>query len=103
MQIGQIPIGNIKFDNKSCDDIPRILMGLQHLYLNESICQEVFALLTKHLCADVNANTGRPGMDLWVILVMGVLRLELNCDYDRLHELVNQHSTIRQRKKWMCR
>jgi hypothetical protein len=27
---------------------------------------------------------------------MGVLRLDLNCDYDRLQELVNHHSTIRQ-------
>ena len=27
---------------------------------------------------------------------MGVLRLGLNCDYDRLHELVNQHKTIRE-------
>lgn len=27
---------------------------------------------------------------------MGVLRLSLNCDYDRLHNLVNNHLTIRQ-------
>ncbi len=39
---------------------------------------------------------GRPGMELWNILVMGTLRLNLNCDYDRLLELVNQHKTIRQ-------
>jgi IS5 family transposase len=28
--------------------------------------------------------------------VMGVLRLSLNCDYDRLHNLVNNPLTIRQ-------
>ncbi len=27
---------------------------------------------------------------------MGTLRLNLNCDYDRLQELVNHHNTIRQ-------
>jgi hypothetical protein len=27
---------------------------------------------------------------------MGVLRLNLNCYYDRLHNLVNNHKTIRQ-------
>jgi len=32
----------------------------------------------------------------WKILVMGSLRLNLNCDYDRLQELVNHHNTIRQ-------
>lgn len=35
-------------------------------------------------------------MDLWKILVMGSLRLNLNLDYDRLHELVNNHKTIRE-------
>ena len=35
-------------------------------------------------------------MDMWSMLVMGVLRLSLNCDYDRLHNLVNNHLTIRQ-------
>ena len=41
-------------------------------------------------------DTGRPGMEQWKILVLGVLRLGLNADYDRIHELANQHNTIRQ-------
>ena len=32
---------------------------------------------------------------LWKILVCGVVRLDLNEDYDRLHELVNHHDTLR--------
>lgn len=44
--------------------------------------------------ADV--GTGRPGMEQWRILVLGVLRLGLNVDYDRIQELANQHSTLRQ-------
>ena len=35
-------------------------------------------------------------MEQWKIFVLGVLRLNLNCDYDRIHELANQHRTIRQ-------
>jgi len=35
-------------------------------------------------------------MTLWTILVGGVIRLDLNCDYDRLHELDNHHNTIRE-------
>lgn len=41
-------------------------------------------------------DNGRPGMDLWKILVLGVLRLNLNWDYDRLLEMANNHRTIRQ-------
>ena len=44
----------------------------------------------------MSKSNGRPGMTLWKILVCGVLRLDLNADYDRLHELVNQHLTLRQ-------
>jgi hypothetical protein len=35
-------------------------------------------------------------MALWKILVCGVIRLDLNEDYDRLYELVNHHDLIRQ-------
>jgi IS5 family transposase len=35
-------------------------------------------------------------MTLWNILVCGVIRLDLNCDFDRLHELVNNHITLRE-------
>ena len=34
-------------------------------------------------------------MDLWTILVLGVLRVNLNWDYDRLEEMANNHKTIR--------
>ena len=40
--------------------------------------------------------TGRPGLDLWQILVLGVVRLGLNCDYDRLEHLANYDSLLRQ-------
>jgi hypothetical protein len=62
----------------------------------------VFAILEEVRPERVNgtgkadANNGRPGMEQWTILVLGVLRLGLNIDYDRLQELVNQHNTIRQ-------
>jgi hypothetical protein len=34
-------------------------------------------------------------MPLWSILVCGVIRLDLNLDYDRLHDLANKHSDLR--------
>lgn len=40
-------------------------------------------------------TVGRPGMDLWRILVLGVLKHDLGCDFDRLHDLANQHRTVR--------
>ena len=96
MQIGEVDVSQIKFDPRSRDDIPKILKGLQHLYLNLPLRTQIFHLLETELAPKVNKRNGRPGMELWKILVCGVVRLDLNEDYDRLHELVNHHDTLRQ-------
>jgi len=96
MQLGQHRIADIKFDLKSRDELPQLLRGLQHLYVTDSIREEVFTLLEKHISPNADKNNGRPGMDLWKILVLGAMRLTLNCDYDRLHDEVNNHKTLRQ-------
>ncbi len=45
---------------------------------------------------EISPNNGRHGMDLWKILVLGTIRLNCNWDYDKLHEIVNNHKKIRQ-------
>jgi IS5 family transposase len=95
LQFGQVDISKIQFDPKSRDDIPQILKGLQYIYINRSLREVIFALLEKHIAPDVSKHNGRPGMDLWKIFVLGVLRLDLNCDYDRVAELANHHVTVR--------
>lgn len=96
MQLGEIGISQIRFNLRSRDDIPKVLRGLQHLYMNEALREQVFTLLENEMAPGVDKHNGRPGMDLWRILVCGVLRLDLNIDYDRLLELVNEHKTLRQ-------
>ena len=95
-QLGDYSIADIQFDLRSRDDIPQILRGLQYIYVNTELRNAMFKLLETHIQPNIDQNNGRPGMDLWKILVMGVLRLDLNWDYDRLHEQVNNHKTIRQ-------
>jgi len=95
-KFGVIDISKIKFDPKSRDDIPQILKGLQYLYTNVDSRRKLFNILEEKVNPKSDKTNGRPGMDLWKILVMGTLRLNLNCDYDRLHELVNNHKTIRE-------
>ena len=96
MRIGEVDISQIKFNPRSRDDIPKILKGLQHLYVNLPLRTQIFHLLETELAPKVNKRNGRPGMELWKILVCGVVRLDLNEDYDRLHELVNEHHTLRE-------
>ncbi len=96
MHIGEVDVSQVVIDPKSRDDIPQILRGLQHLYRDPSLRAKLFHLLESELAPKIDKQIGRPGMTLWSIFVCGVIRLDLNTDYDRLHELVNQHITIRQ-------
>jgi hypothetical protein len=102
-QFGQVDMADSVFDPNSRDDIPQLLRGLQHLYLDPAVRERVFAILAAVLPerADgedpARADTGRPGLPQWTILVLGTLRLGLNADYDRIQELANQHTTLRQR------
>lgn len=94
--LGEDKIARIQFDPRSRDDIPQLLMGLQHLYLTPSLREQVFAILETAIPPEIDPSNGRPGMELWKVLVLGSLRLTLNCDYDRVHELANNHKTLRQ-------
>ena len=95
-QLGEVDISAIRFNERSRDDIPRILRGLQHIYTTPELRQEVFVILQQAIPENVNSNNGRPGMNLWRVLVLGTLRLSINCDYDRILELANEHGTLRQ-------
>jgi len=104
MQLGELDIASIKLDLKSRDDIPQILRGLQHIYTTPEVREAVFTILAEVLperqvegkIVKSDPNNGRPGMTQWQILVLGVLRLGLNADYDRILELANEHKTLRQ-------
>ena len=42
LQIGEQDVGSIQLDPKSRDDIPQILLGLQHIYLTSEIREPIF-------------------------------------------------------------
>jgi hypothetical protein len=95
LALGQIPIERVHIPLKSRDELPPILAGLQWIFQTPEINEQVFALLESKVLAGKKA-TGRPGLDLWQILVLGVVRLGLDCDYDRLEDLANHHTLLRQ-------
>ena len=95
LQFGQTDIASIELDLECRDEIPQVLAGLQFIYTNSSLKAAVFNILKQLMPKRVNTKTGRPGMDLWNILVLGVLRLNCNWNFDKLHDIANNHKTIR--------
>src|SRR6266498_4281036 len=95
LALGKTPIEKVMMPARSRDELPPILAGLQWIFLTPEINAQIFALLETKLVAGKKA-TGRPGVDLWQILVLGVVRLALDCDYDRLEHLANYDGLLRQ-------
>ncbi len=95
MEFWRKDIVKIEFDLKSRDEIPKLMIGLQYIYGTPLIRAKVFEVL-KLIVPRKSQETGRPGMDLWKILVLGTLRLNCNWDYDKVHEMANNHNKIRQ-------
>ncbi|MDE2723344.1 MAG: ISNCY family transposase [Gemmatimonadota bacterium] len=95
-ELGGTFIRDIVINPKSRDDIPALLLGLQHLYLDVEKREKIFQLLDAQVNPKARKDTGRPGMELWRILVLAALKQGLQCDYDRIVELANEHATLRQ-------
>jgi IS5 family transposase len=89
------PIEKIQLPLKSRDELPPILAGLQWIWMHPTLKGEIFALLEAKILAGKQA-TGRTGMDLWQILVLGVVRLGLDADWDRMEYVANYDSLVRQ-------
>ena len=96
LKLGQVDIGNICIDLQCRDEIPQILLGLQAIYSDKKVREQVFSILNEIIPPNVDSNNGRPGMDLWNILVLGAIRLNCNWDFDKVHDIANNHKVIRE-------
>ena len=90
-----IPIEKILLPRKSRDELPPILAGLQWIWMHATLKAEILGLLEAKILAGKKA-TGRTGMDLWQILVLGVVRLGLAADWDRMEHVANYDMLVRQ-------
>ena len=89
------PIEKIRLPLKSRDERPPILAGRQWIWMHPTLKAEIFVLLEARILAGKKA-TGRMGMDRWQILVLGVVRLGLDADWDRLEHVANHDRLVRQ-------
>ena len=94
LELGVIPISEVKVTTRTRHELPQLLHGLQYIFVTPSLNEEVFTILSKKILAG-KKETGRQGMTLWEIFVLGSVRLNLDTNYDMLHDLANQHKELR--------
>ena len=95
MSLRTVAISNAKFPLKSRDELPPVLKALQYIFVTAELNEKVFSLLENKIVAD-KKKTGRPGMDLWHILVLAVVRHTLSTNWDRLEHLSNYDQMVRE-------
>lgn len=94
LSFGVTPIGEVKINTKSRDEMPSILICLQTIYTTPELSEKVFAILEDVVCKN-KKKTGRKGMDLWHILVLSIVRHGCNCNWDKLQYYANNDMSMR--------
>jgi len=92
--MGITPISEVKFPLRSRDELPPVLKALQYIFVTPGLNEKIFTLLEKKVCQG-KKKTGRPGMDLWQMLVLSVVRHTLDTNWDRLEHIANYDLLIR--------
>ena len=95
-KIGEVDIKDIVIDMKCRDEMPKILLGLQHIYTKTDVRKKIFAILNDAIPNKIDKKNGRPGMMLWQIFVMATVKVNCDWNYDKLHDAANNHKTMRQ-------
>ena len=95
MNLRTVAISDVKFPLKSRDELPPVLKALQYIFVTPELNAKVFSLLENKIVAG-KKKTGRPGMDLWHILVLAVVRHTLSTNWDRLEYLANYDLLLRE-------
>ena len=65
---------DVELDLHCRDDIQKTLQGIQDLYSDPNFREPVFKLLDETILPDADRHQGRPGMDLWSIVVPGIVK-----------------------------
>ena len=96
LSLGQASIPNVDLDLDSRHELVLILAGLQHLYSRPGVRDSILQQVEQDVVGEHQPDWGAPGMSYWEVLVLGAVRQGCNLDYDALHDLANNHRTLRQ-------
>ena len=94
--LGVTFIERVVLDPNCRDEITKTLRGLQEIYRAKPLLKEIQLALNKLIPEKISWKGGRQGMDIWVIFVLGTLRLSCNWDYDKLKSCYDNHLKIRE-------
>ena len=93
--LGITPISEVVIPKNSRHELAPVIAALQYVFVTPELNEKVFALIEPKIKGN-KKDTGRNGMNMWEILVLAVVRLTLNSNYDALHHHSNFDRLIRE-------
>lgn len=94
LSIGILPIEKTEISAKIKDPLTELLAALLMIYKTTEYSNKIFRILEDYLTSK-KKRTGRHGMTLWQIFVLGQVRLCENIGYAKLHAHANTHLILR--------
>ena len=92
--LGATPISEVVIPINHRDKLTSILKGLHFIFITPELNEKIFKLLEDKILTN-KEQTGRNGMDLWFILVLGVIRVGMDYTYDEVCYAANFDSLLR--------
>ena len=89
-------VANVALNLKCRDELIPILAGLQYIYSQPELRQQVLDLVAQDVNQDSRSDCGRAGLSYWEITVLAAVRLGCDLDYDKLQDFAEQHRALRQ-------
>lgn len=90
------PVPDVRLNVNCRDELVPILRGLQHIYSQPLVRDQILSLVAKDVNGLSRKDRGRTGLSYWEITVLAAVRLGCNLDYDKLQDLAEQHRALRQ-------
>jgi hypothetical protein len=94
LSLGCTLIEEVKIPTKTRSHMAALMVAIQYIYAHGEWNERIFSLLAAKI-AQGKKRTGRSGMSLWEIFVLGQVRLCMNMSYDELHHTANDSTMVR--------
>jgi len=88
-------IEQLKLNLNCRDEIVPILEALKHVFGQFELRDQIIQLVSSDINESTRDDVGREGLDYWQIVVLAVVRLGCNLDYDKLQDLCENHRALR--------
>ena len=93
--LGELAVEDIEIPARQRDRVSGLYWALKRIYTTPEYNEQIFAILEREI-SQQKKQTGRNGMDLWILFCLAQTRLCLNIDYEQLLYRANYDKLLRQ-------